>query len=114
MISTVVNIFNLQVDIQCGSAYEAFENGGVFDLKTRRPLLSRLLPLAPWCSHAHSGGTRNRGRRDERPVATRPDSLRSWEGIVLPQIHMLKSQLPVPQYVALFGGKVFTEVIKLK
>lgn len=45
MISTVVNIFNLQVDIQCGSAYEAFENGGVFDLKTRRPLLSRLLPL---------------------------------------------------------------------
>lgn len=32
-ISTVVNIFNLQVDIQCGSAYKAFENGGVFDLK---------------------------------------------------------------------------------
>lgn len=30
------------------------------------------------------------------------------------KIHMLKSQSLVPQNVSIFGGKVFTEVIKVK
>lgn len=32
----------------------------------------------------------------------------------LPKIHMLKSQGPIPQNVAIFGDKILKETIKLK
>ena len=34
--------------------------------------------------------------------------------LCIPQIHMLKSSLPVPQNVAVCGDRVFKEVFKVK
>ena len=33
---------------------------------------------------------------------------------VLPQIHMLKAQPPVPRNATLFGDRIFTEMIKVR
>lgn len=54
--------------------------------------------------------------KDVRRQAVRfLDSRVLWADLCFPpQIHMLKSQLPVPQNVIVFGGIVFEEMIELK